>query len=181
MSGPLSVIQECGIEYQDSFHYININSGLRDFQKYPLHYDYKMNLQNDYRNIVEISLVSAVFPNSTGILLEPYLVLDLDDLNFISFESSTVPHSGFASVLFDNQFQTSGGFVSCKVPQISRIFKTPIAKLSFISVKIRNVLGVLYSFGSNSGSFLKADQHSFVLKIRCREVSRKQLNQRNVF
>jgi hypothetical protein len=174
----LSVKQECGIMYEDTFHYVNINSGLRNFQQYPFHFDYKINLGNDYRNVAEISIVSMVVPNTAGITSEPYLTLDLGDLNFISFESSTVPHTGFANIVFDTPV---GGFINCKVVDTSRILKSPIAKLSQITVKIRDVLGSLYKFGSNSGSFLKADQHSFVLKIRCREVSRQQINIRNVF
>lgn len=178
---PLSLSQECGITYEDTFHYININSGLRDFQKYPKHYDYKIDLKTPYRNVVEISLVSMVIPNITGILLEPYLTLDLDELNAVSFESFTVPHTGFSTILFDTPLQTTGGFITCKVPETSRILKSSIARLSSISVKIRDVLGSIYNFGSVPGSFLKADQHSFMLKIRCREVCRQPVSQRNVF
>lgn len=173
-----SVSQECGVKYEDVIHYVNICSFLRDFQKYPLHFDYRMDLKEDFRNVVEISVVSATVPNSSGITLEPFITLDLGDLNHISFESATVPHTGFANILFDTPV---GGFIHCKPVDSPRIFKTPLARLSSISVKFRNALGVLYSFNSNSGSFLKADQHSFLLKIRCREVCRKQINLRNVF
>lgn len=174
----LSISQECGITYQDEIHYVNICSFLRDFQKYPLHYNYRMDLQEDFRNVVEISVVSATVPNSIGITGEPFITLDLGDLNHITFESATVPHSGFANILFDPPV---GAFIQCRPVDSSRIFKTPLARLSSISVTFRDVLGNIYNFGSNTGSFLKNDQNSFLLKIRCREVCRKQLNIRNVF
>lgn len=173
-----SVSQECGITYEDTIRYVNICSFLRDFQKYPLHYDYKIDLEEDFRNIVEISVVSATVPNSVGITLEPFITLDLGDLNHISYESATVPHKGFANITFDTPV---GSFIQCRPLDSSSILKTPLARLSSISVKFRDVLGNIYKFGSNSGSFLKADQHSFLLKIRCREVCRKQMNIKNVF
>mgnify|MGYP000131501220 FL=1 len=182
-SPQLSVIQEQGIVYTDTPHYITVNSSSRDASKYPLHYDYRINLNNDYRNIVKVSLVSVLFPNTANILDEPYLTIDLGELNFIDFESATTRHHGFCMLPLKASSKTIGGFINPELSvacQTSLELKTPIARLSSLAVKIRDYNGDIYNFGNAGGSTAKAEQHAFMLKITCRETSRKQMNNRIV-
>ena len=177
------MIQEQGIVYTDTTHYVNVNSNSRDSTKYPLHYDYRINLNSDYKNVTKVSLVSVVFPNSTDILDEPYLTIDLGELNFIDFESATTRHRGFCMLPLKASTKLAGGFINPELNvacHCSLELKTPIAKLSNLTVKIRDSDGTIYNFGNSAGSTAKADQHSFMLKITCREVSRQQLNHRNI-
>jgi hypothetical protein len=179
----LSVLQEKNIKYETTTHYLNINSADRDIGNYPLHYDYKINFDTNYKNVCSIELISAVLPNSLNILIEPYLTLDIDGINVIDFANTSISHRGFTTLALKSP-TNSNGFI---VPDLGPIFhtmyhpKTPLASLNSFSIKWRNVSGALYTFNEPSGSILKKDQHSLLFRIVCKEVSRENLNHRNVF
>lgn len=181
--GPLSTLQEPMVEYSSTCNYLNINSGDRDTVNYPLHYDYSINLDTVYENVSRVELLSIIFPNVSGITSEPYLVLDVIELNTIDFALNSKGHSGFAVCPLKNPNQASGGYVLAELGcsyHIQTDYKTP-RKISRLTVKIRNSTGDLFDFGKPSGSSLKADQHSFVVKITTKDVCRKVLEQRNVY
>lgn len=179
----LSVSQEKNIKYENTAHYLNINSADRDVANYPLHYDYKISFDTNYKNIASIELISAVLPFATDILLEPYLTLDIDGLNVIDFANTSVSHRGFTTLALKAP-TSSTGFI---VPDFGPIFhtsfvpKTPMASLNSFNIKFRDVSGTLYTFGAPGGSVLKKDQHSLLFRIITKEVSRNVLQHRNVF
>ena len=45
-------------------------------------YNYHINLPRTYKNVICVEMKSATLPNVTNINLEPYLVFDIDELNF---------------------------------------------------------------------------------------------------
>ena len=182
---PLSVIQEEDVTYENTSHFVFISSSYRDDVNYPLHYDYRVELQNEYKNVKSVEMISATIPNITGILDEPVVVFDIDELNFIDFPSkSGNSHKGFTIIPLKSPNKTTDGFIN---PELSCTYrgvfehKTPIASLNHLRIKIRDVDGNLYDFGAPAGSTAKKDQHSFVLKIVTQEKSRDNLNYRNVF
>ena len=180
----ISSIAEPNIEYEETIYYLNVNSGDR-LSTSPLHYDYSLNLPSKYENVKSAELISAIFPNVSGITDEPYLVVDIEELNTVDFTMQQNSHKGFSVCPLKNPNQASGGYVMAELAcalHTKTVFKTP-KMLSRLQIKIRDQTGNLYTFGdeSGSGSTVKADQHSFVLKITTYDKSRAELNTRNTF
>lgn len=182
MTQKLSLLEEANITYEDTIYYLNVNSGDRS-SNYPLQYDYSLILNTVYNNVTSVELISAIFPNSSGITSEPYLVVDIEELNSVDFTLSTNSHKGFGVCPLKNPNQTSGGFVltemSCAF-HTKTVFKTP-KSLSRLQIKIRDSSGEIYTFGSPNGTTAKTQQHAFVIKITTQDKSRKELEGRNVY
>jgi len=188
----LSIKQEPDMSYTEYESYISISSSNRDSINYPLHYDYRINLDFPYKNIKKIELISAILPNQAAsssdgnILNEPYLTIDIDELNFIEYPNNVGSSAlkGFAILPLKPSTQTSGGFINPEMNVTyhkSKVYKTPLSSLSNFSIKIRNSVGELYDFGVLGGSTDKIYQNHFVFKITTQEVDRKILNIRNVY
>lgn len=168
----LSVIQEPDIEYENKIHFLHITSGARDLSQ-PLHYDYYIKLQEIYKNVTKIEMISATFPNITpNINTQPYLVFDIKELNCIDFITGDNNHNGFAVLPIK---PSSSSFIN---PELGCMFHTvyypsPTIKLERLTIKIRDTTGNLYNFGSPAGSTDPLLQHSFMLKIttsdKCKE------------
>jgi hypothetical protein len=187
-----SLVQEPVQKYKLYSHYISISSSNRDSTNYPLHYDYRINFDQPFKNIKEIELISAIFPNqaaaSSGsdILNESHFVLDIDSLNYIEFPNNVGSQAlkGFSILPLKPPTKNSGGFI---IPELgciyhkSRVFKTPLASLDHLNIKIRDSDGNLYDFGHPNGTTTKSHQNHFVFKITVEEVDRTILNNRNVF
>lgn len=142
---------------------VNIDSGDRDSSQ-PLHYNYYIKLPNVYHNVCKVEMVSASFPNSSGITTEPYIVFDIKELNCISFPARDENSEAFALLPIR---PTSGSYIN---PELGTIYHVeyipePTITLSRLTIKIKDCQGQLYNFGVPNGSFVKADQHSFMLKI----------------
>jgi len=188
----ISVKNEKNITYNYFEEYISISSSNRDSVNYPRHYDYRINFDTPFKNVKKVELISAIFPNqgatssSGDILNESHIILDIDNLNYIEFPNNTgsKPLKGFSILPIKTSTKSSGGFV---IPELgciyhkSKVFKTPLASLSFFNIKIRNSVGELYDFGEPSGSTAKEFQNHFVFKITIEDVSREMLHQRNIF
>ena len=188
----LSVVSEPKIEYVEYEHYVNISSNNRDSVNYPLHYDYRINFDHPFKNIKKIELISAILPNqaaaSSGgdILNEGYLVIDVDEINYIEFPNNvgSNPLKGFSILPLRPPTQTTGGFI---IPELgciynkSKVFKTPLASLDHVTIKIRDCDGNLYDFGVTGGSTAKPYQNHLVFKITVEEARREKLNHRNVY
>lgn len=187
-----SVKNEKDVSYEQFEEYISISSSNRDSVNYPLHYDYRINFDTPYKNIRKVELISAIFPNqpasssSGDILNESHLILDIDNLNYIEFPNNTGSKSlkGFSILPIKGTVKTSGGFI---VPELgciyhkAKVFKTPLASISYFNIKIRDYSGELYDFGEPVGSTNKALQNHFVFKITIEDVSKESLEQKNVY
>lgn len=188
----LSLVQEPVQKYKLYSHYVSISSSNRDAVNYPLHYDYRINFDRPLKNVKEIELISAIFPNqaaaSSGsdILNESHFIIDIDELNYIEFPNNVGSQAlkGFAILPLKPPTKNSGGFI---IPELgciyhkSKVFKTPLASLDHLSIKIRDNTGNLYDFGHPNGITTKSHQNHFVFKITIEEVDRTVLNNRNVF
>lgn len=188
----LSLKAEPDTQYTTYQHYLSISSSNRDSTNYPLHYDYRINFDFPYRNIKEIELISAILPNqgasssSGDILNESHLVLDIDELNYIEFPNNVGSSALKACAIIPLKAGTkaSGGFINPELGCIyhqSKVYRTPLASLDHLTIKIRDNLGNLYDFGQPTGSTAKAYQNHFVFKITTEEVKQTALNHRNVF
>lgn len=168
----LSFEQEPNITYRPVVHYVNITSAARGIGQ-PLHYSYYINLPRTYKNVVCVEMKSATLPNSVNINQEPYLVFDIEELNCIDFVTGDNNNSGFAVL----PIKTTSDLNSFLVPELGCIYNVkyepdPAKTLSRLTINIRDMNGNLYDFGYNSGTTLKAIQHSFVLKITTNEADK---------
>lgn len=191
----LSLNIEPTINYTQYDSYINISSSNRDNVSYPLHYNYRIAFDTPYKNIKKIELISAIFPNqassSSGstILNEPFLIVDIDQLNYIDFpiNNSTLSFKGFAILPLKAPNVGTGGTGGFIQPDLgciyhtSRVFKTPLASLTSMTVKIRDHTGNLYDFNQPNGSTNVAYQNHLVFKITTEEKDMSVINQRNIF
>lgn len=187
-----SVINEPSMEYMTHDSYISISSSNRDLDNYPLHYSYRINLDYPFKNVKKIEMISAILPNkpatvsSGDILNEPYLIIDVEEFNYIEFPNNVGSSAlkGFSILPLKSPTKSSGGFINPELGCIyhkSKIFREPVSSIRSITIKIRDHLGNLYDFGQSSGSSSKEYQNHFVFKITTEEVSRKKLEHRNVY
>jgi hypothetical protein len=168
-------------------YYVNISSNNRDSTNYPLHYNYRINLDSQFKNVKSVELVSAIFPNqpaaSSGgnILNEPFLIVDVEELNYIDFPDNVGSPAlkGFGVIPLKVPTQTSGGFIIGELGCIyhtKKEFYGTLGSLSRFTIKIRDCNGNLYDFGSTGGSTSKSFQNFFVFKITTQEISQKYIN-----
>lgn len=180
-----SISKEKGIKYIYHEETVFISSINRDSSVYPLHYDYKINFDRPYKNVKKVEMVSVVLPNISGILDEPVIIFDINELNYIDYPSSSGYKKVFSILPIQSPNKTTDGFISLTGINTKNSttlqYKTPIASLSGISVKIRDISGALYNFGAANGSVLKKEQHHFILKITTEEKTRESLHSRNVY
>jgi hypothetical protein len=157
------------IKTENNCHYVLVNSGYRNSSNYPLHYDYRINLKQTYIDVISVEMVSVTFPNAESVLNEPVLMFDIEELNFINTETLSGINV-FSIVPLKGPNKTSGGFINPELSCNHRVVwcneVNPISKLSSLTVKVRDIDGGLFNFGSSEGSNSKALQHTFVLKIK---------------
>lgn len=175
----LSVLQEPDMDYKTKCHFVNITSASRAVSQ-PLHYNYYIKLEEKYENVVKVEMISAIFPNTTNILNEPFLVFDIKELNCIDFVNGAANHNGFAVLPLK---PAAGLFIS---PEFGTMFHTtfypkPAITLDRLTVKIRDSTGALYDFAVPAGSTVATDQHSFMLKIVTEEVNTDVLQPRHSY
>lgn len=164
-------------------HYVCVNSGNRNSTNYPLHYNYRINFNEVYKNVKKIELIKSVIPNqgatvsSGDILNEPFLLIDIEEINYIQVPSSGKTLEGFAVIPLAIPNKSTGGFINLDLGtsyQTSKVYKEPIASLTSITIKIKDLNGDLYDFGQPSGSTAKQFQNTFVFKITTQEFVRKE-------
>lgn len=152
-------------------HNLHISSADRDTTNYPLHYNYRIHFE-EIKNVKKVELISAIFPNqpasSSGgdILNEPYLTLDIQELNCIEF-GEVASNKSFSILPLKTPNKSSGGFINtetCCMDKTSKVFKTS-RNLSVLTIQIKDMSGNLYDFGQPTGSTAKAYQNAFTFKI----------------
>lgn len=181
---PLSVIQEPEIEYQDKVHYVAVESKTRDLVAYPQPENYKVHFGDSFRNVKSVELIAATIPDKNLVTAEPYLVLKIDEIDNI--ESSDTNTDNAFTILQLNAPNTSGNFIDLDMYICSgtiKIFETPMARLTSMTVSLRDYDNNLFSFGDDTAGSPpnKQFQNMLLFKITTREVKRTGLQHRNVY
>lgn len=177
--------QEPDISYRTKVHMLHVSSAARDVDAYPKHYDYTLKLdENIYKNVTKVEILAPVLPNTTGIQLEPFLIIDIKELNCVEFINGG--YTGYGIIPLKGATGANDGtFVYPELGCINRISYEPdpvLAKLTRLTIKIRDSDGALFTFGNDSGSTDKALQHSFTLKIHVSDADRnKSIRRKNVY
>lgn len=165
-------------------HYLSIDSRDRDRNTWPNSNHFRIPLVTGdaspevltpgvrYKNIYSITLLSAVIPNVTGILDEPYVLLQIDEINDV-YDSAN-PHcaKSFVKLFFKEVFVSSAYLRLDKGvgdPLVKVYWPAPRASLESITVSFRRYDGTLIDFGDDAppeSDPLGDRQTAFTLEIR---------------
>ena len=182
----LSISQEPDIKYEKTDNYLVISSVDRDTTIYPSSSYFVIDLQKEYRNITEIELIQAIIPDTNNVLSEPYLLLNVKELENIMDSNNKYISESFAMLQLCPPV-TSGTFIQLDKRISENVilnYRTPKARLSRMSISVTNSLGNVFEFSGTSGgdgTINKSTQSQFVFKITTLDTDRKILNQRNVY
>lgn len=165
------------VDYKEQIHYICINSSDRDITKDLFVNKYRIDLQDNFKNVTSLEIVSGSVANKNSVQNNPYLVLRIEGLNHLTFSNNNI-NNGFALLYLK---PTSGLHVQPELGCLQRnirVFDTPLANLNSIALEFRKPDGTLFSFGDTSGETANDYQNSLVFKIVTRD--RKRLVNSNV-
>jgi hypothetical protein len=178
----LSILQEPDIEYTRVDQYLIINSKERDVNSYPSASQFVLNLPQEYRNVSRIELIQCIIPDKNNVASEPYLLLNINELEN-TMESNNKAISDAFSILPLDQATVPGKFIKLVTQIHEKIilnYKTPKASLSKVTLSVTDSDGQIFDFGG-AGSIEKEFQCLFVFKITTLDKSQKSLNQRNLY
>lgn len=166
--------------YEEEIHYVCINSSDRDVTKYPKVNDYRIDLQDVFKNIHSLEIVAGSVANQNSVQTFPYLIVKFDGLDHLTFSNNNI-NKGF-SILYLKP--TAGAHVQPELGCLQRnvrIFKTPLASLASINIQFFKPDGTLFNFGEVDGDLSVAYQNSMVLKLITKQVVRNPIQQQNVY
>jgi hypothetical protein len=178
-----SLSEEPNIDYEGKTYYLTISSKNRNITNNPLVNNYVVYFPTEFKNIYSIELIQAIIPAKNNVETEPYLLLDIDEIQDVVVSSDTNISKSFAILLLAPP-TTNGGFIQIdnRIHENTVLnFTTPKASLSKMTISIRDSDGNLFDFGVNSNTLNKSMQNTFIFKIVVGEKKRTQLNQRNVY
>lgn len=181
----LSVAQEPTIEYEYTENFVHISSVDRDAVAYPQPQQYRIPFDNVFKNVCSVEIINAVIPKQGNVDLEPYLVLQVDELpNVCMGQSKNAPKDAFAVLYLESGV---GNFLTVKSNNCDKLVKTyknPLASLDRITIRILDNLGSPFDFGTDAvfpTTPTKSLQNSFLFKIVTLEKKRDALKPRSVF
>lgn len=180
----LSVSQEPDIEYKKTSYYLTVSSFDRDTAVYPNGSSFIIDLPREFKNIHSIELIQAIIPDQNNVLLEPYLVLSIDELDTVMYSTNKTVSDGFAMLLLTTPPPVPGGFISIYngIHEKTVLYynNTPKARLARMSIKIKNCTNDIFDFGGDGGKD-KIYQSTFVFKITQLERDPNSLRARSVY
>ena len=181
-----SVTNESNITYSEYSYYITVSSKDRDRTVYPNVNRYSVSLPQEFKNITSVELIQAIIPAKNDADAEPYLLLDIDEINDVMISNDRYVSESFA-ILQPSTPITSGGFMQIDKrihENTVKQYKTPKANLSKLTISIKDCFGELFNIGSDSTPPTNPDksiQNTLVFKVVTLEKERSELNNRNVF
>ncbi len=139
------------MSFTEREHILVVESVNRVLSDYPNPQDYRIQLADSFRNVSKIELIGATIPDKNNVLQEPYLILDIENVDNIKSNSST-SDSAF-SILQLNSPVSSGNFINIEnrcVHKMKKSFNPPLAKLERVGIKIKDLNGNLFNFGDDT-------------------------------
>lgn len=160
--------------------YVSINSADRNRVKWPSTSDFCIKLIDDepgqpngvvgkrYRNVQSVKLLSAVVPNTNNVLDEPYLLLQIKEIEGM-YDAATRPSQNAFTKLYFNQ--SPGKFLRLDKgvgDPITKVYwPTPKATIDRFTVSIRTYDGDVFDFGTDDGADPNPElQTTFTLEIK---------------
>lgn len=179
-----SVSQEPNLQYQQKIHYLTISSKDRDVTVYPNVNHYSLKFPNEFKNIHSIELIQAIIPDQNNVQNEPYLLLQVDEIQDVMVSNDKNISNSFAILQLASPTK-AGTFIQIdrRIHEYTvKCYDTPKAYLSRMTVNIVDSDGVPFNFGTDTPSPPnKTYQNTFIFKIVTLEKQRSVLNHRNVY
>lgn len=182
----LSLEHEPDISYKKKNNYLVISSVDRDISSYPSSSNFIIDLDKEYRNIIEIELITAIIPDKNDVKLEPYLLFNVKELDNVTHSNNKYIDESFAMLQIASPI-VSDSFINIDKRTFENTilyYQTPKARLSRMTISITNSTGDIFEFSSTpggDGTTTKAYQCQFVFKVVTLDTDRTGLNHRNVF
>lgn len=181
-----SISQEPDIVYEQVENYISISSRDRNRTNHPNVNSYTITFPVEFRNIASVELIQAIIPAQNDVDQEPYLLLTIDELPDVMISNDKFIANSFAILQLSSPV-TAGGFIQIdkRIHENTVLtFRSPKANLAKMTVSIRDCLGNLFDFGSDTSAPTtpsKNLQNTFIFKVVTLEKRRAQLSHRNVY
>lgn len=180
----LTATENPNVKYTTEFSkYLQICSNDRDTDVYPETNNFKLCFER-IKNVVEIELVSAIFPNQNSVLDEPYLIIEIDELpSNIEFSCQNVKKA-FAMLPMKKPNKDTASFIVPELGQNYKTtmkFKTPLASLASLTISIKDLNGNLFNFGSDSAPPTKSLQTTFMFRVSHIEADMSPIQTRALF
>lgn len=179
-----SVSQEPDLQYEEKVHYLTISSKDRDVTAYPNVNHYSLKFPNEFKNIHSIELIQGIIPDQNDVQNEPYLLLQVDEIQDVMVSNDKNISNSFA-ILQMAAPTRSGTFIQIdrRIHEYTvKVYDTPKAYLSKMTVTILDSNGIPFNFGTDTPSPPnKSFQNTFIFKIVTLEKQRRVLNHRNVY
>lgn len=179
----LSTTHEPSVQYVPVDYYLTVSSRDRDAVQYPSVSTYMVQFPTEFKNITEIELIQAIIPHKNDVEKEPYLLLKIEELEDVMVSKDRNISDAFA-ILQMSPPVTTGGFIQMDKrihENTSKIYQTPRANLSRMTISITDCVGAPFVFGTDANPPQKELQNTFVFKLKCLEKQRNVLNHRGVF
>ena len=171
---------EQGQVYREN--YLVVSSKDRDLSIYPKSCKFSLDLNEEYRNIKSIQLIQAIIPDKNSVTSEPFLLLNINEIDSVMDSNNTQINKAFA-MLQICQPTVSGSFlhIDNRIHEnVVIVYQTPKAKLSKFTVELTTCDGVLFEFGGDSTT-TKDYQCQFIFKITTIETDRNTIGQKNIY
>lgn len=178
-----SVSQEPDMQYQEKVHYLTISSKDRDVTAYPNVNHYSLKFPNEFKNIHSIELIQAIIPDQNDVQNEPYLLLQVDEIQDVMVSNDKNISNAFAILQLATPTK-AGTFIQIdrRIHEYTvKYYDTPKAYLSKMTITILDSNGFPFNFGTDTPPPNKAFQNTFIFKIVTLEKQRRVLNHRNVY
>lgn len=152
-----------GEGYHIERNFAFVSSRDRNTVSFPKTSEFSIKLPDDYNDVVSVELTAGTVPNLDSISDEPYLLLDIKELNHIKLSNGNEYFSVLAihkghSDLFFNLDRSSAAIMPRK-------FYSPLQKLKSITLRLLKSDGSPLTFGAN-GNTLAVNQISLTFEIK---------------
>jgi hypothetical protein len=176
-------------------HYLSIDSSDRDREKYPNPFRYTINMVGTsdtknvtgrrYKNVHSIELMSAILPNIDEIRNQMYIVLEIEELEDVGYDSSNpVVQRAFSKIVLCqcamNGFLTLDGDNSRPLYRV--FFPSPRASIDRLTICIKTPTGNIITIPDNPPDEdpIKELQNSFTFRIVEKITDTEPLGHRNI-
>lgn len=137
---------ETEASYEIERHLLHVSSQYRDRAAYPDPGFFKVEIPGGYRDVVAVELVAGTLPNQPGLVTNPYLLLDMGQMNQVrSLNGNTY----FAVVNFFNHISNTT-FLTLDRSQTEgkpSLFKPPKQSLNDLTIRFLYPDGTQVTFG----------------------------------
>lgn len=162
--------------------YLSIDSRDRDRKTWPNPAKYQIPLVasdtvdihvpgQEYRNVHSIELMSAVVPRRTDCLNEPYLLLQIDEIQNTYHATNLATTKAFVKLHFNENITECPFLIldrDLSEPLTRYYYPKPLASLAKMTISIRKHDGTLFNFGTDTNPDLPPNprvQNTFTFKI----------------